>query len=94
MYCTASSPILLFLFTANDPPIFLKRILEGPRMRDQFNYFFDGKSSSFAENVQMSYLDVFTNCTLRKTISFFLTFSDILCNFVFLRTATYPRGIK
>ena len=63
-------------------------------MRDQFNYVFDEKSSSFAENLQMSYLDVVTNCTLQKTISFFLTFSDIFCNFVFLRTATYPRGIK
>ena len=71
MHCTASSPILLFLSTANDPPIFLKRILESPRMRDQFNYFFDEKSSSVAENLQMSYLDVVTSCTLRKTISFF-----------------------
>ena len=40
-------------------------------MRDQFNHFFDEKSSSFAENLQMSYLDVVTNCTLGKTISFF-----------------------
>ena len=71
MHCTASSPILLFLSTANDRPIFLKRILESPRMRDQFNYFFDEKSSSVAENLQMSYLDVVTSCTLRKTISFF-----------------------
>ena len=70
MYCTASSPILLFLSTGNDPPIFLKRVLEGPRMRDQFNYFFDKKSYSFAENLQMPYLDAVTNCTLRKTISF------------------------
>ena len=57
--------------TANDPPIFLKRILEGPRMRDQFNYFFDEKSSSFAENLQMSYLDVLQTVLYERQFPFF-----------------------
>ena len=71
MYCTASSPILLFLSTANDPPIFPKRILEGPRIRDQSNYFFDEKSSSFAENLQMSYLDVLQTVLYERQFPFF-----------------------
>lgn len=54
-------------------------------MRDQFNHFFDEKSSSFAENLQMSYLDVFTNCTLRKTISFFINLLWHSLQFCFLK---------
>lgn len=71
------------------------RITEGGSHNErQFIYFLWKIGTFFGKSAVVIYLDVLKNVICQKQNLFSVTFSDMCCNCVFLRTASYTRGIK